>query len=54
MAFAVLVFRPERGTLRALVKTSAAWSIALLVALTFAWYFDRRLPSCRIGGTAPG
>ncbi len=37
MALSVLVFRPERGDLWALVKTSAAWSIALLLALTVAW-----------------
>jgi hypothetical protein len=37
MALAVLVFRPERGELWPLVKTSAAWSIALLLALTVAW-----------------
>ena len=37
MALSVLVFRPERGDLWALVKTSAAWSIALLLALTLAW-----------------
>jgi hypothetical protein len=37
MASSVLVFRPERGDLRALVKTSASWSIALLLALTVAW-----------------
>jgi hypothetical protein len=37
MALSVLVFRPERGDLWALVKTSASWSIALLLALTVAW-----------------
>ena len=37
MALSVLVFRPERGELWALVKTSAAWSIALLLALIVAW-----------------
>jgi hypothetical protein len=37
MALSVLVFRPERGELWSLVKTSAAWSIALLLALTLAW-----------------
>ena len=37
MALSVLVFRPERGELWSLVKTSAAWSIALLVALAVAW-----------------
>ena len=39
MALAVLVFRPERGTLKAMGGTSAAWSVALLMALTLAWYF---------------
>jgi hypothetical protein len=37
MALSVLVFRPERGDLWSLVKTSATWSIALLLALTVAW-----------------
>ena len=37
MALAVLIFRPERGHLAALVATSAIWSIALLVALILAW-----------------
>ena len=37
MALSVLVFRPERGDLWSLVRTSAAWSIALLVALTVSW-----------------
>jgi hypothetical protein len=37
MALAVLVFRPERGDLFALSATSAAWSVALLIALAFAW-----------------
>jgi len=37
MALAVLVFRPESGRLMALVATSVAWSIALLVALVLAW-----------------
>jgi hypothetical protein len=37
MALSVLVFRPERGDLWSLAKTSAAWSIALLLALTVAW-----------------
>ncbi len=39
MAVAVLVLRPERGTLFALAATSAAWSVALLIALTVSWYF---------------
>ncbi len=37
MALSVLVFRPERGELWSLVKTSAAWSIALLLALIGTW-----------------
>jgi hypothetical protein len=37
MALAVLIFRPERGHLTALVATSATWSLALLVALILAW-----------------
>lgn len=37
MAGAVAAIRPERGTLHALVATSAAWSIALLIALASAW-----------------
>jgi hypothetical protein len=37
MALSVLVFRPEHGDLWALVKTSAAWSITLLVALAVSW-----------------
>lgn len=37
MALAVLVLRPERGTLFALGATSAAWALILLVALALAW-----------------
>jgi len=37
MALSVLIFRPERGVLWSLVKTTAAWSIALLLALILAW-----------------
>jgi hypothetical protein len=37
MALAVVVVRPERGTVRALVMTSAAWSSALLLGLILAW-----------------
>ena len=37
MALAVVVIRPERSTLRALIDTAAAWSIALLLALVIAW-----------------
>lgn len=38
MAAAVIVFRPEQGTVRALVSTSAAWSVALLLAVIVAWF----------------
>src|SRR5215203_1947166 len=37
MALAVVVVRPERGTVRALVMTSVAWSSALLLGLILAW-----------------
>lgn len=37
MSLAILVFRPERGELRALIAMSAAWSLTLLVALVIAW-----------------
>jgi hypothetical protein len=37
MAAAVLVFRPESGERRALVATSVAWTLTLLLALTVAW-----------------
>lgn len=37
MALAVVVLRPERGELHALSVTSAVWSLALVVALVFAW-----------------
>src|SRR5215207_4046537 len=37
MALAVVVVRPERGTVRALVMTSVAWSLALLLGLVLAW-----------------
>jgi hypothetical protein len=37
MALTVLVFRPERGHLRALIAMSITWSLALLVALILAW-----------------
>lgn len=37
MAGAVAAIRPERGTLHGLVATSAAWSLALLIALASAW-----------------
>jgi hypothetical protein len=39
MAIAVLVFRPERGTLVAMAATSTAWSVVLLAALMLSWYF---------------
>lgn len=39
MAIAVLVFRPERGTLVAMAAMSTAWSVVLLAALTLAWFF---------------
>jgi hypothetical protein len=39
MGIAVLVFRPERGTLVAMAAMSTAWSVVLLAALTLAWYF---------------
>src|SRR5215213_4207543 len=37
MAIAVVVIRPERGTVRSLVMTSVAWSSALLLGLILAW-----------------
>lgn len=37
MAAAVIVLSPEQGTLRALVATSAAWSVTLLVAVIASW-----------------
>jgi hypothetical protein len=37
MALAVLIFRPERSHLTALVAMSTTWSLALLVALILAW-----------------
>ena len=37
MALAVVLLRPERGDLQALVKTAVACSLALLVALVCAW-----------------
>ncbi|MFN8676901.1 MAG: hypothetical protein U0Z70_11045 [Thermomicrobiales bacterium] len=38
LAVAVLVFRPETGELKALIKTSAAWSVALLLGLVATWW----------------
>ncbi|MBA3450727.1 MAG: hypothetical protein H0T18_05890 [Chloroflexia bacterium] len=37
MSLAVVMLRPERGALHALVATSAVWSVALVVALVVAW-----------------
>jgi len=37
MSLAVVVLRPERGNLHALVKTSAVWSVAMLVGMMLAW-----------------
>jgi hypothetical protein len=36
-ALAVVLFRPERGNLSALIATSVAWSLSLLGALILAW-----------------
>jgi hypothetical protein len=38
LAASVLAFRPESGELRALIKTSTAWSVALLLGLVAAWW----------------
>jgi hypothetical protein len=38
LAASVLVFRPETGDLKALVKTSAAWTVALLLGLAATWW----------------
>jgi hypothetical protein len=37
MAFAVVVGRPERGTVRSLIWTSVSWSLTLLLGLVLAW-----------------
>ena len=37
MALAVVVVRPEHGTVRSLIWTSASWSVALLLGLILAW-----------------
>ena len=37
MAAAAIVFRPERGTKRALVATSVTWSLTFLLGLVLAW-----------------
>jgi hypothetical protein len=38
LAMSILVFRPETGNLKALIKTSAAWTIALLLGLAATWW----------------
>ncbi len=38
LATSVLVFRPETGNLKALIKTSAAWTVALLLGLAATWW----------------
>ena len=48
LAASVVLFRPERSTIRALVATSAAWSGSLLLALSGLWYLidaEKRLDS---------
>ena len=37
LAFAVVVVRPERGTVRSLIWTSVSWSLTLLLGLVLAW-----------------
>ncbi len=37
MALAVVVVRPEHGTVRSLIRTSASWSLTLLLGLILAW-----------------
>jgi hypothetical protein len=37
LALAVVVVRPEQGTVRSLIWTSASWSVALLLGLILAW-----------------
>src|SRR5215213_3368160 len=37
MAIAVVVIRPERGTVRSLVGTAMAWSLALLLGVVLGW-----------------
>ncbi|MFT4041428.1 MAG: hypothetical protein QM692_24810 [Thermomicrobiales bacterium] len=41
MALAVVAFRPESGELRALVRTTVAWTVALLLALVASWVIIR-------------
>jgi hypothetical protein len=38
LAASVLIFRPETGNLKALIKTSAAWTVALLLGLAATWW----------------
>jgi hypothetical protein len=38
LALAVIVIRPERGTRRALVLLSGAWSLTFLLGLVLAWF----------------
>ena len=38
LAISVLAFRPETGNLKALIKTSAAWSVALFLGLAATWW----------------
>ena len=38
MATSVIAFRPETGNLRSLVKTSVAWTVALLLGLAVTWW----------------
>jgi hypothetical protein len=37
MAFAVVVVRPENGSVRSLIRTSVSWSLTLLLGLVLAW-----------------
>lgn len=38
LAISVLAFCPETGNLKALIKTSAAWSVALFLGLAATWW----------------
>jgi hypothetical protein len=38
LAASVVVFRPETGVLKSLVKTSVAWTVALLLGLAATWW----------------
>jgi hypothetical protein len=42
MALAVVVVRPEQGTVRSLIVISVAWSVALLLGLVLAWLANAR------------